>query len=103
MAQYRIKYSTILRKSKDVHDLAEDLNDEILKLEDLQRTLQREWAGAASDEFRAKLNSLIRNVGETRWRIENLSNTIRRVADRIQQEDERRIEKEKQKETKNVW
>lgn len=89
MAQFRINHSKVIRQADEMNELSRDLNDEILRLENLLSQIKREWYGPASDAFQQQLIMLIADMKTTRYNMSSVSSSIKNVANRIQSEDER--------------
>ena len=89
LAQFRINYNKVIRQADEMSDLSSDLNREIGKLEDLLTQIKCEWYGPASDAFQNQLIMLIADMKTTKYNISSVSGTIKNVANRIQNEDER--------------
>ncbi|MBQ8741961.1 MAG: WXG100 family type VII secretion target [Clostridia bacterium] len=89
MARFRINYSKVIRQADDIEELSRDLNREIGRLENLLSQIKREWCGPASEAFQNQLTMLIADMKATKHGMSNVSGTIKDVASRIQDEDER--------------
>ena len=70
-------------------DLSRQINSEIIRLENLLARIKREWYGPASDAFQQQLIMLIADMKTTRYNMTSVSTSIKNVANRIQNEDER--------------
>ena len=92
MAKFRINYNKVISQANDISDLSRDMNTEIRKLEDLLSQIKREWYGPASDAFQKQLIMLIADMKTTKYNMSSVSSTIKNVANRIQQEDQRLAE-----------
>ncbi len=89
MAQFRINHSKVIRQADEMTDLSKHLNNEIIRLENLLARIKREWYGPASDAFQQQLIMLIADMKTTRYNMTSVSTSIKNVANRIQNEDER--------------
>ena len=92
MAKFRINYNKVISQANDISDLSRDMNTEIRKLEDLLSQIKQEWYGPASDAFQKQLIMLIADMKTTKYNMSSVSSTIKNVANRIQQEDQRLAE-----------
>lgn len=89
MAQFRINHSKVIRQADEMTDLSRQINSEIIRLENLLARIKREWYGPASDSFQQQLIMLIADMKTTRYNMTSVSTSIKNVANRIQNEDER--------------
>ena len=89
MAQFRINHSKVIRQADEMTDLSRQINSEIIRLENLLAQIKREWYGPASDAFQQQLIMLIADMKTTRYNMTSVSTSIKNVANRIQNEDER--------------
>lgn len=89
MAQFRINHSKVIRQADEMTDLSRQINSEIIRLENLLARIKREWYGPASDAFQQQLIMLIADMKTTRYNMTSVSTSIKNVANRIQNEDER--------------
>lgn len=89
MAQFRINHSKVIRQADEMADLSRQINSEIIRLENLLARIKREWYGPASDAFQQQLIMLIADMKTTRYNMTSVSTSIKNVANRIQNEDER--------------
>ena len=92
MAKFRINYNKVISQANSMYELSVDLNTEIRKLEDLLARMKKEWCGPASDAFQEQLIMLIADMKTTKYNMSSVSSTVKNVANRIQQEDERLAE-----------
>jgi len=89
LAQFRINHSKVIRQADEMTDLSRQINSEIIRLENLLARIKREWYGPASDAFQQQLIMLIADMKTTRYNMTSVSTSIKNVANRIQNEDER--------------
>ena len=89
MAQFRINHSKVIRQADEMTDLSRQINSEIIRLENLLARIKREWYVPASDAFQQQLIMLIADMKTTRYNMTSVSTSIKNVANRIQNEDER--------------
>lgn len=85
----RINYSKVISQANDIKDLSSDLGREISDLENLLAQIKREWYGPASDAFQKQLLMLIADMKTTKYNMSSVSSTIKNVAKRIREEDEK--------------
>ena len=82
-------------------NLSGELDSEIKKLDELLTSVRSNWKGPASTAFQNHLSILIADMRQTKYSMSSVSSTIKNVATRIQQEDERQAELARQLAEKN--
>ncbi len=92
MAIFRINYGQVIGQANKISDQASDLNREIQKLEQILRSIQSSWKGPASTAYQNHLTLLIADMRKTKSSMTSVSSTIKNVAVRIKNEDERQAE-----------
>lgn len=85
--QYRINYSKVVSQANAIKADGDDLARQIKMLEQMEQECRSAWKGPAADVFIAKLSSLRGEMNQTKNQITNLATTIKRCADKIQNED----------------
>lgn len=89
---FRINYSQVIRQADTINNLSVDLDREIQRLDSILTSLQSNWRGPASTAFQNHLILLIADLRKTKYSMSSVSTTIKNVATRIRQEDERQAE-----------
>lgn len=79
----------MVNQANQMHDLSLELGSEITKMEDLLALIKSNWCGPASQVFQNQLVLLIADMRNTKNGMTSVSNQIKNVADKIQNEDER--------------
>lgn len=97
MATYRINYSQVISQANAIEDLADDLRRKVSDLSELQVYIRKEWVGMASSAFQTKLSELISDMQRTKSDMESVASTIKTVARRIQEADERAARRAREK------
>lgn len=92
MAGFRINYSQVVGQANTINNLSGDLDREIQKLENMLNSVGSNWKGPASTAYQNHLKLLIADMRKTKYSMSSVSSTIKNVATRIQQEDERQAE-----------
>ena len=92
MADLRINYEQVIRQANIINDLSDELRREKDNLNNILTSIGRDWEGPASTVYKNKLSSLVYNVENTKNSMSSASGTIRSIATRIRQEDERQAE-----------
>lgn len=92
MAEFRINYEVVIAQAEQIYDLSDDLNREIAKLEELLSSVRSSWQGPASEAYQNQLLALITDMKTTKYNMSRVSSTIKTVANKIQNEDERLAE-----------
>lgn len=95
MATFRINYSRVMSQANSMNNLSSNLNSEIRKLDNMLNEIKSNWKGPASSAYQLQLNRLIIDMKQTKGKMEAVAGTIKTVARRIQQEDERAAERAK--------
>lgn len=93
MAAFRINYSRVISQANSMNNLSSDLSAEIRRLENMLNDVKSNWKGPASDAYQRQLISLINAMQRTKNKMSEVSSTIKSVARRIQDEDERAAER----------
>lgn len=101
MAGFRINYNKVVRQANTMSELSGDLDKEIKNLDNLLSSVRSNWKGPASTAFQNHLSILIADMRQTKYSMSSVSSTIKNVATRIQQEDERQAELARQLAAKN--
>lgn len=101
MAGFRINYNQVVRQANTMSELSGDLDKEIKNLDNLLSSVRSNWKGPASTAFQNHLSILIADMRQTKYSMSSVSSTIKNVATRIQQEDERQAELARQLAAKN--
>lgn len=83
----RINYHESLRQAKKIQELGEDLKRLSQKIDHLRLDIPNTWRGIASDEYMKECQILLNKMSKTSKEIINVSSTIKRVAEKIHQED----------------
>lgn len=86
--RFRINHGQVIRQANEIKHLARDLNSEIHRMENMQHHVRSSWQGKASETFMRQCDELLENLGDVSRRMDSVADTIHRVADRIQREDE---------------
>ncbi len=89
MAQFQIDYKKVMSQATSMGNLAFDLGEEIVNLENLLEKVKKEWCGPASDAYQHQLTILIADMKVTKKRMSDVSQTIKEVADRIHRTDDK--------------
>lgn len=89
MAKFRINYPKVISQANTMSELSNDLSREIAILENILNDVRNDWKGPASEAYQSQLLALISSMKKTKNRMSNVSATIKNVATRIKQEDER--------------
>ena len=92
MAGFRINYTQVVNQANTINNLSGDLDREIQKLDSILSSVRSNWRGPASTAFQNQLTLLIADLKKTKYSMSSVSSTIKNVATRIQQEDERQAE-----------
>ena len=92
MTGFRINYNQVIRQADVINNLSDDLKREMDKLKNILNSIRGDWEGPASREFQKKLTVLIGNVENSKNSMSSVSRTIKNIAARIKQEDERQAE-----------
>ncbi len=85
--KYRINYSKVIQQANLISDNADQLNDQITRLNQLEQECRACWKGETAEIFILRLNQLRNEMTRTKTQMVNLSSTIKYCADRIQRED----------------
>lgn len=91
--KFRINYSKVMSQANEISDKADQLGNQIQKLEQMEQDCRSVWQGEASEAFLAKLVTLRGEMSRTKAEMLNLAETIRTCARRIQREDEEAAER----------
>ena len=92
MADLRINYEQVIRQANIINDLSDELRREKDNLNNILTSIGRDWEGPAATVDKNKLSSPVDNVENTKNSMSSASGTIRSIATRIRQEDERQAE-----------
>lgn len=92
MAGFRINYGQVVGQAKEISNLSSDFDREIQKLQDILDSVRTNWKGPASTAYQNHLTLLIADMKKTKYAMSSVSTTIKNVAVKIQQEDERQAE-----------
>lgn len=92
MAGFRINYSQVVGQANTINNLSGDLDREIQKLESILNSVRTNWKGPASTAYQNHFTILIADMRKTKYSMSSVSSTIKNVATKIQQEDERQAE-----------
>ena len=92
MAGFRINYEQVVGQANTINSLSDDLDREIQKMENMLDTIGVNWKGPASTAYQNHLKILIADLRKTKYSMSSVSSTIKNVAIKIQQEDERQAE-----------
>lgn len=87
MAVFRINYSKVISQANDIEALSRNLDTHIQYLEDLMGQIRTTWKGSASETFLRQCELLKIDMHQRSQDIQDVSNRIKRVANRIHQED----------------
>lgn len=86
--KYRINYSKVVSQANSIQNNANQLNEQIKLLNELEQECRSSWKGGAADTFLSKLNQLKGEIEKSKKQMSNLASTIKYCADRIKHEDE---------------
>lgn len=92
MAGFRINYGQVIGQANTINNLSGDLDREIQKIENILNSIGSNWKGPASTAYQNHLKLLIADMRKTKYSMSSVSSTIKNVATRIQQEDERQAQ-----------
>lgn len=92
MSGFRINYSQVIGQANTISNLSGDLDKEIRNLESISTSVGGNWKGPASQAFQRHLTILVADMKQTKYSMSSVSSTIKNVATRIQQEDEKQAE-----------
>lgn len=92
LSEFRINYGQVIRQANTINNLSTDLDREVRSLENILTNIRSDWKGPASIAFQKHLTILIADMKQTKYSMSSVSSTIKNVATRIQQEDERQAE-----------
>ncbi|WP_261304022.1 WXG100 family type VII secretion target [Paenibacillus andongensis] len=90
---FRINYSQVVSQANHIHDLARNLNTNVSGLENLMQQMKSAWKGPAAEACLKQCELLKTEMNATFRQMEDVSSTIKQVADRIQREDEAAAER----------
>lgn len=92
LAGFRINYGQVIGQANTINNLSGDLDREIQKLDNILNSVRSNWKGPASVAYQNHLTLLIADMRKTKYSMSSVSSTIKNVATRIQEEDERQAE-----------
>lgn len=91
MAMIRINYTQAIREANRLKTVANDCQTANTQIDRLIRAVPVQWQGDAANAFTDKLNEWKRENNSIISEANNLSNTVRRVANEIRAAEQRAI------------
>lgn len=89
---FRIDYYEVLSHANQLEAIADDIANQINKLNATYSEIDSNWDSDSSDMYLSKQLELKENVNSTRQKLISIANQIRVVAKRIQDEDQRQAD-----------
>ena len=81
--QFRINYTKVMSQANEISDKADELENQIKRLEQMEQDCRSVWQGEAADAFLAKLTALRGVMGQTRTQMATLAQTITKLNELI--------------------
>ena len=89
---YRINYHQVMRQADNIEDEAHEIQRAIRDLDNLMNDIKSIWKSPAATAFIAECQELRQQMVSTQVRVDQTANTIRSVARRIKEADDRAAE-----------